>query len=355
MKRKRIKILFVITGLTRSGAEKQLYNLITNLSSEFEVVVLTFVKGKYYYLLKENYKVYFYPASPLTFASTVGYILRIIKDETPDIVNSWLVHANGMEATHMLHEIIERVLDFNSDGIITNSSFMKERLVKKFKYKEKKIDVIYNGFQFQNPKHKDVRKELELKKDTSIVTTIANFRYGKDYYAVVKVAKELSKKRDDVVFLFVGEGKKRKRIEKMVENLQLENKVFFLGRRDDVPEILSNSDVMFLPTLYESQSNTIIEAMFYKCPIVTTDIPGNREILKDGSDSFLVEVKDYHKMAKRIITLLDNEDIKKKFKEQAFSSAKELFDIDKMVKEYEGIYENFAYQKNKRKVLFDKR
>ncbi len=366
MQKKRIKILFVITGLTKSGAETQLYNLITNLSPKFEIIILTFVKGEYYDLLKENYKVYFYPTSTLKFWDTVKYILKIINEENPDIVNSWLVHANilckiaklisnnkfillssvrGMEATHKLHEILERIFDFSSDGIITNSYFMEERLVKKLKYVEKKINVIYNGVQFRELDHKDIRKELGFEKSTSIITTVANFRYGKDYETTVKVAMKLSKEIEDCVFLFIGEGTKKVKIEKMVERAHLKNRVFFLGRRNDVPEILSNSDVMFLPTLYESQSNAILEAMFYKCPIVTTDIPANREILKDGSSSFLVEIKDYHKMAERIITLLNNENIRRTFVEQALTNTKELFSIKKMANEYEVIYEHFYDKK----------
>lgn len=346
------KILYVITGLTRSGTEKQFYYLIKNLPKNYKVKICTFVDGYYSReLKKENYDVIILRRN---FGSIKNF-LNILDKFNPDLVHSFLPHANifcktaklfrnyklicsmrGKEKTfkHFLLSILERLLDFQSNLILTNSYTFKKYLITCLGYKHNKIKVIYNSFIYEKIKNK-----TNLYKNKKIILVVANFRPGKDHITAVKTAKELLKYRNDFFFLFVGEGKEKQKIEKYVKKMNLASYVKFIGLRTDTPNILLQADVFFLPTLYESQSNAIIEAMFYKCPIVTTEIPENKEILENGREGLLVKIRDYKEMAKKINYLLENKKLREYLINNAYKKARKMFNLKKNTKKYLEIYE----------------
>ena len=139
------------------------------------------------------------------------------------------------------------------------------------------------------------------------------------------------------VFLFAGNGPLLDKIKKLVNKKNLDKYIKFLGSRSDAPDLLRSCDVFFLPTVSESQCNALIEAMHYKCPIVTTDIPENKEILENMKEALLVSVRSPKEMAFAIDELLNNKKLKDKLIHNAFKKSG-LFSVDKMVSSYERIY-----------------
>ncbi|MBN2095566.1 MAG: glycosyltransferase [Candidatus Aenigmarchaeota archaeon] len=340
----------------KGGAERQLYYLIKGLPKTYDVQVCAFVDGYYgQKLRKEGYKVKILDKG----WSGVQQFLNLVREYKPHVVHSWMTHANifckfcrffvdyrmlvcsirGKENTfrHKIEAFIERALDFKSDKVVTNSNSFARGLKKGLFYRKKKVSVVYNGFVPETAKMGAVKKSLNLK-DSRIVTVIANFRPGKDYPGAIKVAKEVFSKRSDTVFLFVGDGERREKIEQMVKDEGLEDRILLLGTRSDIPNILVDSDVFFLPTLYEAQSNVLIEAMFYMCPIVTTDIPENAELIRDGKEGHLVKIGDYKEMAERICEVLDNRIEASVIRSNAYRKANSTFGLQKMVNGYLDIY-----------------
>ena len=347
-----VKVLYVITGLGKGGAERQLYYLIKNLPKGYEAKVCAFVDGYFSEKIRSlGIEVRIFKGG----LSAFGEFRAVLGEFKPDIVHSWLTHANlfckinnifrrytlicsmrGIEygvAWHRLLSGTERLFDFGCSMLITNSNSFKEELISKWKYNQKKLKVVYNAYIPSEELGINILKELNLK-SKYLVVTVANFRSGKDYPTTVKTAKEVLRHKKDTHFLFVGEGPKRGEIEKMVESEGLGNNIHFLGVRNDVPAILARSAVMFLPTLYEAQSNVIIEAMFSKCPIVTTNIPANSELLTEGKEGFLLESGDFKEMAERIIYLLQNKKIAKEMRENAYQKAKKIFLLENTIMMY---------------------
>lgn len=352
-----VRIVYIITGLTKSGTETQLYYLVKSLPKNYKIKICTFVDGYYGKKLREEgYDVILLDKTP----RGIKQFLKIINNFKPDIVHSFLPHANIFckicrifrnfnlitsirvkEVKYLHFNIFERITDFLSDKTIVNSYVLKDFLTKKLKFRKRKIKVIYNFFLSKKLSGKNIRKELNVE-DKKVITTVANFRKQKDYPTAVRTAKELLKYRNDFVFLFVGEGKEKPKIEKMVKKQGLKNNIKFLGMRTDVPELLSQSDIFFLPSLYEGQSNSIIESMFYKCPIVTTNIPENSELLTNNKEAFLVETKNHKKMAEKINSLLENPKLRKTFQEKANKKAKNLFKNKKTLFNYLEIYGEYC-------------
>jgi len=94
-----------------------------------------------------------------------------------------------------------------------------------------------------------------------------------------------------------------------------------------------------LPSFREGVPRTLLEAASMSKPIVATDVPGCREVVEDGVNGFLVPVRDYKSLAKKIETLIENEALRDKFGKMSRKKAVEEFDIKKVVDKYLKVYE----------------
>lgn len=353
-----MRILYVITGLMSGGAEKQLFLLATNLPKGFEVKVCAFVDGPFREKFKEKGIEVIILERNLEGARK---FLSIVEAFRPDLVHSWLPHANVFcklcrmrkkfnlitstrvkEIGYFHYQTLERMTDFLSYMTIVNSYTLRDFLVDGFKYKKSKVKVIYNGFEPRKPDPKSrIKKSLGIE-GKKVISVIANFRRQKDFPTAVRTAKELLRLREDFCFLFVGDGKEKPNIEKMVKKMDPEKNILFLGERRDVPEILSQSDIFLLTSLYEGQSNSIIEAMFYKCPIVATNIEENREILRNGKDGLLFRTKKPKEAAEAIDRILSDGALAARLRKSSAEKAKRLFSTKEMVNSYLKVYKKFS-------------
>jgi glycosyltransferase involved in cell wall biosynthesis len=106
----------------------------------------------------------------------------------------------------------------------------------------------------------------------------------------------------------------------------LGGKISLLGRRDDVPALLSAADVFVLPSYREGMPRSIIEAMASGLPVVATDIRGCREEVADGETGFLVPVRDARALAAALNRLVDDPDLRDSMGRAGTRRAQALFD-----------------------------
>jgi len=207
----------------------------------------------------------------------------------------------------------------------------------------KKIEVIYNGLDLseyqQILKTKQLREELGVVNGAPLVGLIANFNFEiKGHIYFLGAAKKILEKVPDAKFVLVGDGPLRSHYEEVARDLNIKRDVYFLGKRTDVPTIISNLDVSVLSSTNEGFSNVIMESMAAGKPVVATNVGGSREMVTDGVTGYLVPPADSQSMAGAIINLLQNPD-----KAMAMGSAgrevvKERFTVETMVKKYEELY-----------------
>ncbi len=118
---------------------------------------------------------------------------------------------------------------------------------------------------------------------------MANFKAQKDYPTIIE-AINLLKNKTEFTYLIIGKGLKFEdqgdSIKQLVNQFNLNN-VIFLGYRDDIANILSITDIWVNSSIFEGQSNSLLEAMAMKLPIITTDIEENREIVSHNKDKSL--------------------------------------------------------------------
>lgn len=363
--RKKIKILYVITGLTPGGAELTLKNIILYLDQKgFEISICSITDTTDILpLFKDKVEnIYFLGVNKVFHLIKAIYKLRkIIKNLDPDILHCFMFHSNilgrfaaigyrckvmSSVRTKLIDNKFGNFIDFISQKLVDVYAVNSKTLIKfinNYGIERSKIILIENGvdfkkFKIKNPSE-ELRNDLNLP-NLPIITMIANFKKQKDYPTMIR-ALALLKKDIDFCFLAVGTGLKFEdvthKIKKLVKSFKLDN-VKFLGFRDDIPEILAITDIWVSSTLYEGHSNSLLEAMAMKKPIITTDIEENTEIVRHSKEALVVPTKSPIDLAKSIKKLINNNNLSQKLATNAFKRVTKKYNIEKKLSLLRNLY-----------------
>ncbi len=216
--------------------------------------------------------------------------------------------------------------------------------------KKEQYTVIHSGIKFEafldvNVDIEEKKKELGIDINSHVVGMIACFKPQKAPLDFVKMAEIVTCEVPGVQFLLVGDGVLRPKLEGLIKEKSLKNKVILAGWRNDVPQIMRIFDIFVLTSLWEGLPRVIPEALISGKPVIATAVDGNKEIIKDGESGYLVSPKDVKSMAEKVIFLLRNKEkaiqIGEKGKELINNSS---FNIDVMVKKQEKLYESYEYK-----------
>ncbi|MDR5590308.1 N-acetyl-alpha-D-glucosaminyl L-malate synthase BshA [Christiangramia sp. SM2212] len=227
----------------------------------------------------------------------------------------------------------------NSDFVTSVSDSLKEDTMKFFEVR-KEIEVIPNFIDVSKFKQKtftDCQRELMAHDDEKIITHVSNFRKVKRVEDVVKVFYEVQK-NIKARLMMVGEGPERETAEKLVRELDIRDRVLFLGQSNEIDKILCFSDLFILPSETESFGLAALEAMVHSVPVISSNTGGLPEVNVDGYSGYLHDVGDVEAMSKSAISILGNNDKLVMFKKQAREAA-EKFDVNQIVPMYEDLYE----------------
>ena len=225
----------------------------------------------------------------------------------------------------------------HSDCVTAVSKSLKQDTLRLFDIKTE-IKVIPNFIdtkKFEN-KEKPCERSLLAPTDDKIITHISNFRPLKRINDVIDVFEQISTNVSSKL-LMVGEGPEKSKAMAYVKSKGLNEKVVFLGNSNEIDKILCYSDLFLLPSEMESFGLVALEAMANGVPVISSNAGGLSEVNKHGFSGFLSDVGDVNSMAKNALELLLDEEKLNKFKKQAKKQA-QLFNIDKVVTEYEDIY-----------------
>ncbi len=143
----------------------------------------------------------------------------------------------------------------------------------------------------------------------------------------------------------VGDGPHRADIELLCDELQLREHVRFLGYRRDVHELLGEAEFFVLSSVKEGLSLTLLEAMATGLPIVATRVGGNGEVVAEGETGFLVPAEAPEAMAAALLAMLDDPGRARAMGRGGRRRVEEHFDLQKVVREYEGLYVQWAGQR----------
>jgi glycosyltransferase involved in cell wall biosynthesis len=217
-----------------------------------------------------------------------------------------------------------------------------------FRVDGKKGLCIRNGFNFDRinnlPDVDDVKRSLDIR-TKHVVGMIGRFNRHKDYSTFFKAAKLLCSERNDITFVAVGEGPDLESFRARLKSDSQAN-IRILGVSKRVEEVVKMFSVGVLVTdsRYHGEgiANVIMEYMALEKPVIATNAAGNREIVTDGENGFLIPFGDENALALRIREIVDRPDIGSAFGRAGRALVEQKFGIEQMVQKHVELFRRLA-------------
>lgn len=226
-----------------------------------------------------------------------------------------------------------------SDGVTAISEHLRERTHSAFRI-DTPIEVIRNfvncDVYVRKPELVAEMRPLYAEPGEALLVHLSNFRPVKRIADVVKVFAEITQALPARLML-IGDGPERSTAEYLARQLGVEDRIHFLGKQDNVNELLPCADLMLMPSELESFGLAALEAMACSVPAIATRVGGVPELIHDGIDGRLFEVGDVESMAKAAIALLRDPAQLSTMGVQARKTAQDHFCAYTII----GLYEDF--------------
>lgn len=226
-----------------------------------------------------------------------------------------------------------------SDVVTSVSESLKQDTLRLFDIKDVEINVIPNFIDASKSINHDLecKRHLMADKSEKIITHISNFRPVKRIEDVIRVFNKIQLKLP-AKLMMVGDGPLMPDAKKLVKELNIQDKVIFMGNSNEIHRILCFSDLFLLPSEKESFGLAALEAMIHKVPVISSNRGGLPEVNKQGVSGYLSEVGNIDEMANNAIKILSNHSTLEVFKKQAQKQALK-FEVAEIVPLYEDVYQ----------------
>lgn len=293
--------------------------------------------------------------------SGIRRLRTVIHTKQPSIIITYLFHADMIGRMGLYNVtnapvipflrttynhpkyLIARIVEWLTKPLVkqylANSEAVKDFYTKHIGVRPKKITVIPNGIDtdyfdsiLPDPK---LRESLGIRLGNFVIICVANLHINKGHQYLLEAFETVNQKYPETHLLIVGDGAERNNLKNQLKEYQSKNNISFLGRRTDVPQLLKISDCFVLPTLFEGQSNALMEAMASGLPVITTDIPENRNLVENNTSGFLVPIKNSTALSEAIQKIYKELKTKKTFSEKAKNTIHNFFSLEKIATKWE--------------------
>jgi magnesium-protoporphyrin IX monomethyl ester (oxidative) cyclase len=378
---KKIKILHIIETLSKGGAEKRLFYDLRHIdTNRFSHIVCYIFEGDYFRdeILKLGIPVYnLNLIRNRQFTKAIFGLWKIIKREKPDIIHTQLfaadiygriigkffripvissiqssVYDSGLE---YFHSFKRRWLDSFTSRLcnkrfIAVSDFVKAAAVKSLGIQEKKITVIHNyidteEFNIVNCDRLKKRVALGFDEQDVLLIMVGKLNPPKGQMYLLHAMKQIIEYSPLTKLLIVGDGPSREELLRIRDELNLGSFVFFLGKRNDVKELLCASDIFVFSSLSEGFPVALIEAMALGKPSIAFNVGPMPELVIHNETGLLVEPKNIRALSEAVLNLINNPEIAHRL---GFSAKKHVFeklDARKKVIALEQLYKEIYNKK----------
>ncbi len=348
-----LRILHLVDSLRIGGKERQTVELLKGLcrSSSVESIVVTMGVEQFYVPDIQNLGIpLFYLVRHMRWDPTVfPRLWRIMRQFRPDIIhtNSEMAMSYAWPLARLMNiRIINNTIRnaFSGNGLRWRWHKLMLHLAdarvanSKAGFASRGIPhddpgnyVIYNGLdldRFESSAPPNGEKLAFHAKGRKVVGMVAEFSDYKDFSTFIRAAQEVLARRQDVVFVAVGDGKNLDACKRMVSTN--EKSILFLGKRKDVEALLQQIDVGVLCTFTEGISNSVMEYMAAGKPVVVTHGGGSSELIVDGEHGFLVPASDPKAVARRLEFLLDHPSNAEQMAAAGRSRVQEMFSLSQL-------------------------
>ena len=356
-----MKICFLITGLGIGGAERHLYNLVPRINQDVFIISLTNNNNFGKKIEEKGIKVYYLGLNKINLPLVILKFRKILKEKKPEVLDTYLIHSNlfgrifgrifgvkinisSIRSDYSKFQILKRIDKITrkrASLYILNSRALISYVHDKNQVPMDKIKILPNGIDLNEiqgklDKNYDVRRELQLNDDNFIVTFAGRLIKDKNLATLIKAMKYVD---DSIHLIIAGDGPERNDLLQLIKNLNITDKVHFLGPRQDVFNILNSSNVFILPSIREGMSNALLEAMALKRICIVSNIPQNKELIKDGVNGMIFNPLNEKELASKIMKVYSNK-APKDLGQECFNLVQKEFNIEIIKKKYENIIKN---------------
>lgn len=241
----------------------------------------------------------------------------------------------------LIYYPVEKFLANFTDVLITINNEDYQHAVNN-NFKSKRIEYINGvGIDLDSyKKRKNVKKEeLGYTKKDFIITYVAELSHRKNQIFLFEAIQLLRNEIPDLKVLLIGTGPLESFYKNKVKELGIKKYVHFLGYRNDVPEILSMSDLAVSTAKQEGLPVNIMESMATGLPLIVTNCRGNRDLVKNNQNGYVIELDDSKKFAQTIIKLYESKEIREKFKKENLNLVSK-YSINNVLNEMKEIYDS---------------
>lgn len=380
-KNRRLKICLVVTLPTWGGAQQYTYDLAKSLTDDYEITVavgqghnkmlldriekLNIPTYQFKYLVREispikdfiaifemrkffhsrNFDIVHLNSSKAGVVGAIAAKLAGVK-RVIYTAHGFVFNENLNIFKKLFYIFIELVSFVFTDEIITVSEFDAKSILKLHLISKRKVRVIHNGIDTNSLGFKsriESRKFFEDKigrnlSDFQIICSISNLFDNKGVDYLIKAADILLLKNKKLMFIVIGEGPCRSRLENLIKEKGIENNFYLIGFVERPEQYLKGIDLYVSSSLKEGLPYSLMYVLNAGIPTISTDAGGSPEVVEDGFSGIIVSKKNPEKIAKEISTIIDNKDLYANFSDNATISTKR-FSLDKMVEKTKKVYE----------------
>jgi glycosyltransferase involved in cell wall biosynthesis len=372
--------MWLIKGLNLGGAEQLLASSVPYLDRSRFCYELTYFMPKLKYLagyfMENQIPTFCLNAAGEWDVRVIPRLVRLLKERKVDILDCHLPYAGVIgriagrlahikpivytehclsvqRTIHRLHYLsyFANVATYPLNDLIINVSHFTQRDVQRHNYWHVPLELVFNGIDLNKitSNYSDivkVRQQLGISEGNMVVGHVANLRREKKQGDLLKAAKEVLDSFPQVTFVIVGRGAYAAKLKQLAHHLGIQNNVIFTGFVEDVYAVMKTFDIFVMSSSDEGFGISLAEAMALGKPPVVTRIGGMCEVVEDKVSGLLAEPRDPRDMAKKILTLLKDENLRNQMGQAAQQRVKQ-FDILKRVAAYEEIYDRLLDNKER--------
>lgn len=231
-----------------------------------------------------------------------------------------------------------------TDAVVTVCETARRELLRLGAVPESKLVAIPNGIRIERYAAADestrgrLRDSLGLPAQTRVIGTVGRLAPAKDHLGLITAFAELSGRVPDCALVIVGDGELRGELEARIRAAALQDRVFLLGDRNDVGDLLRGFDLFAMSSRTEGYSIALLEASAAALPIVATDVGGNAEIVRDGVNGRLVPAGDSLRMMTALQELVEDPALRAVLGQAGREWALREGSFTTMAKRYDALY-----------------
>ncbi len=358
-------MLFFLFKLNGGGAERTVVNIVNKLDENKYDVVLVLGNDKnneYLNLISKHITVKFLNCNKLRYC--LFKLRKSIIEEEPNLIFTTMNPNNLMvilskiislkktpviirEANNRtesgsvtwLNKFMTKVFYNISDKVVALSQGVREDLIENFEVNKDKIKVIYNPVDigYINKVKDEGIEDIDIDPSQKLIISVGRLEEQKDFSTLIR-AFSLVVKKVDSKLIILGKGSQEKQLKRLCEELDIAEKVLFLGFKENPQKYVNLSDLFVLTSKWEGFGHVIVEAMAVGTPVIVTNCKsGPNEIIKNDQYGILAEVENYQDIAMKIITLLEDDERRLYYSNKGLERACD-FNSEEIVKQYEKLF-----------------